>query len=89
MRPPCTQKITKSGGGDRSSLAAKTTTLMTNPHLMRMKKMPRPKSEMTSVAVTVSARLIPAHFAEWKRLGGVNWLRQQLRESIQKQKEQK
>jgi len=52
-------------------------------------KMPRPKSDLTSVAVTVSARLIPAHFAEWKRLGGVNWLRQQLRESIQKQKEQK
>ena len=50
--------------------------------------MPRPKSEMTSVAVTVSARLIPAHYAEWKRLGGVNWLRQQLRESIQKRKEQ-
>ena len=61
---------------------------MTNPQLMRMKKMPRPKSEMTSVAVTVSARLIPAHFAEWKRLGGVNWLRQHLRESIQKRKEQ-
>ena len=79
----------KNGGGVRSSLAAKTTTLMTNPQLMRMKKMPRPKSEITSVAVTVSARLIPAHFAEWKRLGGVNWLRQQLRESIQKQKEQK
>ena len=77
----------KSGGGDRSSLAAKTTTLMTNPQLMRI-KMPRPKSEMTSVAVTVSARLIPAHFAEWKRLGGVNWLRQHLRESIQKRKEQ-
>ena len=45
--------------------------------------MPRPKSEITSVAVTVSARLIPAHFQEWKRLGGVVWLRQQLRESIQ------
>ena len=77
----------KSGGGVRSSLAAKTTTLMTNHQLMRI-KMPRPKSEMTSVAVTVSARLIPAHFAEWKRLGGVNWLRQHLRESIQKRKEQ-
>jgi hypothetical protein len=77
----------KNGGGDRSSLAAKTTTLMTNPQLMRI-KMPRPKSEITSVAVTVSARLIPAHFAEWKRLGGVNWLRQHLRESIQKRKEQ-
>ena len=78
----------KSGGGDRSSPAAQTTTLMTNPQLMRMKKMPRPKSEITSVAVTVSARLIPAHYAEWKRVGGINWLRQQLRESIQKHKEQ-
>ena len=78
----------KSGGGDRSSPAAQITTLMTNTQLMRMKKMPRPKSEMTSVAITVSARLIPAHYAEWKRLGGINWLRQQLRESIQKQKEQ-
>ena len=78
----------KSGGGDRSSPTAQITTLMTNPQLMRMKKMPRPKSEMTSVAITVSARLIPAHYAEWKRLGGINWLRQQLRESIQKQKEQ-
>ena len=77
----------KSGGGDRSSPAAQITTLMTNPQ-QRMKKMPRPKSEMTSVAITVSARLIPAHYAEWKRLGGINWLRQQLRESIQKQKEQ-
>ena len=45
--------------------------------------MPRPKSEMTSVAITVSARLIPAHYAEWKRLGGINWLRQQLRDAIE------
>lgn len=52
-----------------------------------IKTMPRPKSEMTSVAKTVSARLIPAHYAEWVRLGGVAWLRQQLRESIQKRKE--
>lgn len=49
--------------------------------------MPRPKSEMTSVAKTVSARLIPAHYAEWVRLGGVIWLRQHLRESMQKRKE--
>ena len=32
--------------------------------------MPRPKSELTSVAKTVSIRLIPAHYAEWKRLEG-------------------
>ena len=76
----------KSGGGDRSSPAKPTLTQTIN---QRMKKMPRPKSEITSVAVTVSARLIPAHFQEWKRLGGVVWLRQQLRESIQKQKESK
>jgi hypothetical protein len=44
--------------------------------------MPRPKSEMTSVARTVSARLIPAHLAEWHRLGGIKWLRQQLSESM-------
>jgi hypothetical protein len=37
---------------------------------------------MTSVATTVSARLIPAHYAEWKRLGGVQWLRKQLADSI-------
>ena len=78
----------KSGGGDRSSLAAKTTTLMTNPQLMRM-KMPRPKSDLTGVTISISARLRPQEHKEWKRLGGVNWLRQQLRESIQKQKEQK
>jgi hypothetical protein len=50
--------------------------------------MPRPKSELTSVATTVSARLIPAHFAEWKRLGGIEWLRQYLRESIQNQRKE-
>ncbi len=52
-------------------------------------KMPRPKSEMTGVTISISARLRPQEHKEWKRLGGVNWLRQQLRESIQKQKEQK
>jgi len=48
--------------------------------------MPRPKSEMTSVAVMVCVRLIPAHVAEWKRLGGVNWLRQQLSKSLKEQR---
>ena len=47
--------------------------------------MPRPKSEMTSVARTVSARLIPAHLAEWHRLGGIKWLRQQLSESMREE----
>jgi len=37
---------------------------------------------MTSVARTVSARLIPAHLAEWHRLGGIKWLRKQLSESM-------
>ena len=49
--------------------------------------MPRPKSEMTSVAITVSARLIPAHYAEWKRLGGIKWLRQQLSQSLKEQRD--
>jgi len=40
--------------------------------------MPRPKSDLTSVARTVGVRLIPAHHAEWKRLGGPKWLRQML-----------
>ena len=44
--------------------------------------MPRPKSELTDVARTIGARLIPAHFQEWKRLGGSKWLRQFLSKSI-------
>ena len=47
---------------------------------------PRPKSEMTSVTKTVSARLIPVHYVEWKKLGGVALLRKQLKESFQKTK---
>ena len=43
--------------------------------------MPRPKSELTGVTRHVGVRLIPAHYAEWKRLGGVKWLRQMLSES--------
>lgn len=48
--------------------------------------MPRPKSEITDVTKTVSARLIPAHYVEWKRLGGVKWLRQQLSQSLKEQR---
>lgn len=48
--------------------------------------MPRPKSELTSVAKTASVRLIPAHYAEWKRLGGAKWLRQVLSQSIKENK---
>jgi hypothetical protein len=46
--------------------------------------MPRPKSELTGVTRHVGVRLIPAHYAEWKRLGGVKWLRQMLSENIKK-----
>ena len=48
--------------------------------------MPRPKSELTSVAKNVGVRLIPAHYEEWKKLGGPKWLRQQLAKSIQEKK---
>ena len=44
--------------------------------------MPRPKSELTGVAVSIGVRLIPAHYAEWKRLGGAKWLRQELSNKI-------
>jgi len=50
--------------------------------------MPRPKTEMTSVATTVSARLIPAHYAEWKRLGGIEWLRKVLKENIEQRRKE-
>jgi len=50
--------------------------------------MPRPKSDLTGVTISISARLRPQEHREWARLGGVVWLRQQLRESIQKRKEQ-
>jgi len=50
--------------------------------------MPRPKSELTSVVKNIGVRLIPAHFEEWKQLGGPKWLRQQLSQSI-KNKETK
>ena len=49
--------------------------------------MPRPKSELTSVAKNVGVRLIPAHLAEWKRLGGANWLRQMLSQSIKEKRD--
>ena len=48
--------------------------------------MPRPKSELTSVAKYVGVRLIPAHYEEWKRLGGAKWLRQILSQSIKENK---
>jgi len=48
--------------------------------------MPRPKSELTSVAKRVGARLIPAHYEEWKKLGGIKWLRHVLSQSIKEKK---
>ena len=48
--------------------------------------MPRPKSEMTGVTTSVSARLMPLYYAEWKRLGGVVWLRKVLKESMEQRK---
>jgi hypothetical protein len=49
-------------------------------------QMPRPKSELTSVAKNIGVRLIPAHYEEWKKLGGPKWLRQLLSKSIQERK---
>jgi hypothetical protein len=51
--------------------------------------MPRPKSELTGVARQIGVRLIPAHHAEWKRLGGAKWLRQMLSESKKQRQENK
>jgi len=51
--------------------------------------MPRPKTELTFVNKTVSARLRPSEYREWVRLGGVTWLRQQLSQSIKSQEPQK
>jgi hypothetical protein len=48
-------------------------------------EMPRPKTELTFVNKTVSARLRPAEYKEWVRLGGVTWLRQQIAQSIKSQ----
>ena len=58
------------------------------PLWVREEIMPRPKSEITGVATTVSARLIPAHYAEWKRLGGIDWLRKTLKASIEQRRKQ-
>lgn len=48
--------------------------------------MPRPKSELTSVNKNIGVRLIPAHYEEWKRLGGAKWLRQVLSQNIKERK---
>jgi hypothetical protein len=56
------------------------------PSSGRAAQVPRPKSELTSVAKNIGVRLIPAHYEEWKKLGGPKWLRQQLAKSIQEKK---
>jgi len=56
------------------------------PSSGRATQMPRPKSELTNVAKNIGVRLIPAHYEEWKKLGGPKWLRQQLAKSIQEKK---
>lgn len=48
--------------------------------------MPRPKSDLTGVTISISARLRPQEHKEWKRLGGVVWLRQQLSKSLKEQR---
>jgi hypothetical protein len=45
--------------------------------------MPRAKSELTNDNVHVGARLTKAHWQEWKRLGGAQWLRKVLAKSLQ------
>lgn len=46
--------------------------------------MPRPKSEITGQPTRVGIRLTPSQRDEYKRLGGPNWLRELLRQSIDK-----
>ena len=48
--------------------------------------MPRQKSEMTKNAKPVGIRLLQRHHDEYKRLGGVKWLREVLQKSIDKAK---
>jgi hypothetical protein len=57
-----------------------------NPNNSGAASMPRPKSELTSVAKNIGVRLIPAHYEEWKKLGGSKWLRQVLSQSIKEKK---
>jgi hypothetical protein len=44
--------------------------------------MPRPQSELTDDSKHIGARLTKSHFEEWKRLGGAQWLRKMLAQSI-------
>jgi hypothetical protein len=42
--------------------------------------MPRPKSDLTKSGRAVGARLTEWEFQEWKKLGGIVWLRKLLLE---------
>ena len=44
--------------------------------------MPRPKSELTKNFKLIGIRLLPKHYEEWRRLGGVKWIREQLQKSL-------
>jgi len=49
--------------------------------------MPRPKSELTGDSKHIGARLTKSHFQEWKRLGGAQWLRRILSNSLKEQRD--
>jgi hypothetical protein len=46
--------------------------------------MPRPKTEMTKSGKTIAVRATLTEWNEFKRLGGVKWLRPYLAKSIAK-----
>jgi hypothetical protein len=49
--------------------------------------MPRPKTELTTNAKIIGARLTQEQFKEWRKLGGGLWLRKYLIESAVKRNE--
>jgi hypothetical protein len=51
--------------------------------------MPRPKTEMTKSGKTIAVRATLSEWNEFKRLGGIKWLRQLLAESIDKNQQTK
>ena len=52
--------------------------------------MPRPKSDLTTpTQIQVAARVTASMKAEFKRLGGANWLRKFLADSLEKRHVQK
>jgi hypothetical protein len=51
--------------------------------------MPRPKTEMTKSGKTIAVRATMSEWNEFKRLGGIKWLRQVLADSIERQQQVK